>query len=186
MQVALLHCNQIFTSCNILSPLGVSGQTASLCPSLNPRFWVPSSATVRLHQPFPGAGACAVAAAELSLCSSGQRIPIQCQTNKASGGSRSAQLIRAALPGPKPQEEQRQREGKGFPFQTQGQEKRKNTQLCQDGLHLEKTITDNNKVLESKTTLKHEIECKQWYKLDFYSNLWCITSCILKWIFMCH
>lgn len=80
------------------------------------------------------------AATELNLCSSGQRIPIQCQTDKASGGSHRAQLIRAALPGPKPQEEQRQ---------TQGQEKRKNTQLCQDGLRLEKTeraITDTNKV----------------------------------------
>ncbi len=64
MQVVLLHCrrnecNQTFTSCNILSPLGVSGETASLCPALNPRSWAPSSAAVRLHQPFPGAGACA-------------------------------------------------------------------------------------------------------------------------------
>lgn len=92
-------------------------------------------------------------AAEHNLCSSGWRIPIQCQTGKAPGGSHRAQLIRAAPPDPRsPQEEptQRQKEGKGVLFQTHGHEERKDTQFCQDGLRLEKTeraTTDTNKVL---------------------------------------
>lgn len=84
-------------------------------------------------------------AAEHNLCSSGQRILIQCQAGKTPGGSHGAQLIRVAR-----EPTQRQREGKGVLFQTQGHEEKKDTQLSQNGIRLEKTertTKDTNKVL---------------------------------------